>query len=184
MYIDFPDKRPDEEILMVITKHPVVYFKIILAFALTVILPLALFWLFWLYSHAADGFYKTNLVLGIFSCIYVLYGFIYVAIRWLDEQFDIFIITSERLIDITQVSLFRRTVAATPLEQIQDTTVDIHGVIPTLFNYGDIKVKTAAGTASDFFIDRVSDPNIAAKNILAWARERENKIRGNPSEPS
>lgn len=175
---EFPEKRQDEIVLSVIRKHPVVYVKIVMGFVALVILPLAVFFYFWFSVHPFNQNQKLHEAVIIVSSLYFLYSLLYACIKWINEEFDIFIVTNERLIDIAQVSFFRRTIAATPLEHIQDTTSNVSGFVPTLFNYGDLTVKTAAGMASEFFIDRIPDPDNAARNILNWVHERQNQLKG------
>jgi hypothetical protein len=70
---------------------------------------------------------------------------------------DVWIITSKKIIDVEQHSLFRREISIMNLEKIQDITFEIRGFIPTLFNYGDIKVQTA-GAVGSFLIRGVPNP--------------------------
>lgn len=174
----FPGQREGENILAIIHKHPIVYVKILLAFLVVTILPIFFFSFFWFSAYPLNSFYQRGLIVGIFLCLYFLYGLLFSCITLINEEFDVFIITTDRLIDITQVTFLKRTVTTTPLEQIQDTTGSIHGLIPTILHYGDLTVQTAAGTASDFFIDRIPDPEGVARNILDWANKKrdEDKI--------
>lgn len=174
---NFPGQREGEDVLMVIHKHAIVYIKIILAFFLIVVLPIVLFLSFWFATHTSPGDYQANLIAGIFTVMFFLYGLIFTCIRWIDEQFDVFIITADRLIDVTQVTFFKRNVASTPLEQIQDTTGGVSGFFPTLFHYGSLTVQTAAGRASDFSIDNISDPESVARKLLDWARKKRQGVK-------
>ena len=168
----FPGQREGEEVLSVIHKHPVVYIKIIAAFILIFILPISLFLYFWFAAYSLQDFHQRGIIVGIFVCLLVLYGMLFTCIRWIDEEFDVFIITTDRLIDVTQITFLKRSVTSTPLEQIQDVTGSISGFLPTILRYGDLTVQTAAGEASDFFIDRISDPEEAAHKILDWAHKK------------
>lgn len=174
--LSFPGQREGEEVLAVIHKHTIVYVKIMLVFFVVIILPAILFLYFWFLAYPLQDFYQRGMIVGIFACLYFLYGFLFACIRWIDEEFDVFIITTDRLIDVTQITFLKRSVTSTPLEQIQDTTGTVSGFLPTVLHYGDLTVQTAAGEASDFFIDRIADPNAAARKILDWAhRKREGK---------
>ncbi|MBN2096232.1 hypothetical protein JW752_02415 [Candidatus Peregrinibacteria bacterium] len=177
MIFTFPGQREGEDVLMIIHKHPIVYAKIVIAFIIIVVLPVIFFLYFWLATHTSPEFHQANLIAGIFTVIYFLYGLVFTCIRWIDEEFDVFIITTDRLIDVTQVTFFKRSVASTPLEQIQDTTGEIHGFFPTIFHYGNLTVQTAAGQASDFFIDRIPDPEGVARKLLDWTREKREKAK-------
>jgi len=184
MDLTFPDKHPDEEIFAVVRKHTVVYAKLAIGFFILVVLPPALFFYLWFSAHSMQENFFLNSSLLLFACLYFLYGMLYTCIKWIDEEFDIFIVTNQRLIDITQISFFRRTESSTPLEHIQDITSSVNGIVPTLFGYGDLTIKTAAGATSDFFIDRVPDPAATARNIMSWVKDRREKIQGQPSEDS
>lgn len=159
---------------MLIRKHPVVYFKIVFVFTVTILLPLIGFLYIWFHQYPFAEHYRGGVMVNIFSSLYVLYGLLFSCIAWVDDEFDVFIITDERLIDITQITLFQRSVASTPLNQIQDTTSHVNGVLATILNYGDVEVQTAAGSASSFFIDCVPNAPEVAREILDIADKHKN----------
>lgn len=168
--LKFPGQRPDEKILMVIRKHVIVYARIITSFLIVVIFPLIIFYSIWFKYYPIDQNPRLNAMVGLFVCVYVLLALLLTCVAWLNEEFDIFILTNERLIDITQVTILKRTVASTPLNQIQDVTSDVSGIFQTIFNYGNLEIQTAAGNASAFQIDRVPDPAFLAREILNQTR--------------
>jgi len=174
----FPGQRPDEKILMVIRKHVIVYIRIIAAFLLTVVTPLLIFLSIWFSYYPFTANKNLGIAIGLFACIYILFGLLLACIAWINEQFDLFILTNERLIDITQVTILKRTVSSTPLKHIQDATSDVSGIFQTILNYGNLEVQTAAGSASVFQIDRIPDPAFVARAILNHVRE----IRGEETE--
>lgn len=171
----FPGSQKDEKIIMVIRKHPIVYIRIFLVFLGVTVVPVFYFFLFWskifpLFEPSIAG------IIGYLSaCLYFLYSLMVLMIAIIDEMFDLFILTDHRLIDVTQVTFLKRTVATTPLNQIQDTTSRIQGLLGTLMNYGTVDVKTAAGMASTFYMDHVPDPGTVARLILNQAEERREK---------
>jgi len=175
MLENFPGRQPDEKVLMVIRKHPIVYIRSTLAFFVAVVLPMVVFLIIWSGSFPLSQGGAVSVIGYLGASIYFLYGIALLVITFLNDEFDLFILTDHRLLDITQVSLLKRTVATTPLNQIQDTTSDIQGVLGTLLNYGTVDVQTAAGLASNFTIDSVSDPAIIARTILNEAEERKEK---------
>jgi uncharacterized membrane protein YdbT with pleckstrin-like domain len=89
-----------------------------------------------------------------------LYGFMI----WIDYFFDIWIITSERIINIEQKGMFTRKASELRFSKVQDVTTEVIGFLPSVLNYGDVKVQTA-GEENEFVFRTVSDPyNI--KNII------------------
>lgn len=167
----FPGQLEGEKVLDVVRKHPIVYVRILVGFALTVFFPVLIFLSIWLGSSASDSA-VNNAVVGIFVSLYLLYGLMLTCIAWINEAYDLLIVTNERIVDVTQVTLLKRTVSSTPLARVQDATGNVDGFFATLLNYGTLEIQTAAGDASTFNIDRVSDPNTLAQEILNWSKEK------------
>lgn len=82
---------------------------------------------------------------------------IYMFLIWIDYYFDIWIVTSERIINIEQKGLFVRHVSELKLQNIQDVTTEVEGLIPTVLNYGDVHIQTAA-EQERFIFRNVPDP--------------------------
>ena len=169
---NFPGQREGEDVLAVIYKHSIVYARILSAFFLVIFLPVIIFLIIWFSIYPLEAHYEGGIVVSIFMCLIILFGLLFSCIKWINEEFDIFILTTDRLIDITQVTFFKRMVTSTPLEQIQDVTGIVSGFVATILHYGDLTVQTAAGDASDFFIDRIPDPEGVARKILDWANKK------------
>lgn len=89
--------------------------------------------------------------------------------NWIDDEFDSFILTNERLIEVEQVGLFKITVSETSLDLIQNTQGQSQGLLGSLFNIGDLQVQTAA--KGILLIERVHKPGELAQIILE-ERER------------
>jgi hypothetical protein len=77
---------------------------------------------------------------------------------WTDYYLDVWIATNKRIIDIDQKGLFNREVSECRYEQVQDVTVEIHGIIATMLNFGEIHVQTA-GEKREIIIKGVARPN-------------------------
>ncbi len=176
--LSFPGQREDERILMVIRKHPLVYCRLSLAFVLTIVVPLFIFLWFWFRQYPLSLYYSRGLVMGIFSSFYLLYGILFTCVGWINEAFDLFILTSHRLMDITQISLVRRSVTSTPLERIQDATNIVNGILPTLFNYGNLEIQTASGDTKLIAIDRIPHPGETAREIMNAVHNRQHELQG------
>lgn len=172
----FIGQREGETVIMAIRKHPIVYFKVMLVFVLTIILPLFLFLWLWFRQYPVPLYPERSALVGIFASLYFLYGLLFSCIAWINEEFDLFILTNDRLMDITQISLTSRSVSSTPLEHIQDAVSSVDGILPTLLNYGNVEVETAAGLATKIFIDRVPRPGEVAKAIMDAAHAVQKKV--------
>jgi len=170
--ISFPGQREGEKVIAVIRKHGIIYMKILLAFIVAVILPLTLFLFFWFRAYPLSEYHTIGIIFELIACMLFLYSLLFVCIKWINEEFDIFIITSDRLIDVTQITFFTRSVTSTPLDHITDTTGVISGLLPTIFQYGDVTAQTAGSQATDIFIDHVHDPEGVARMILDFAHKK------------
>lgn len=84
---------------------------------------------------------------------------------FLDYYLDVWIVTNERIIDIRQKGLFRREISELPLGNVQDLTTEIAGVIPTLYDFGDLYVQTA-GKRERFIFMSIPHPERVRDIIL------------------
>lgn len=66
--------------------------------------------------------------------------------QFLSWFFNVHIITDERVFDVDFVHLVHREITDANIDQIQDVTARMGGVIRTMFNYGDVLIQTAAET--------------------------------------
>lgn len=85
--------------------------------------------------------------------------------EWTDHYLDGWIVTDKRIIDIEQFGFFSRQVSSFRMERIQDITTDVHGIIPTLLNFGNIHVQTA-GDSQEFVMNGAPDPKHLKELIL------------------
>ncbi len=87
------------------------------------------------------------------GCVIVgLLGFGYSYLLW---YFSIFIVTNERIRQITQKSLFRKTITDLWLDKIQSISFSVPSIVAGIFGYGTILVQTAVG---DLIISGVPKP--------------------------
>ena len=94
-------------------------------------------------------------------------------ILWIDFYLDAWIVTNERIINISQKGFFNRDISELKLTKIQDVTSEIVGVIPTILGYGNIYVQTAA-EVERFTFYQIPNPN-EVKNTIVQLQEKERK---------
>jgi len=152
----FQGQKPGEEILLVLHRHWFdILTQIFLVLGMVVGLVLSFFYLPFLFPN-------VGLALGsnIFSFIEVSLAmliWLVLFIIWIDYYFDVWIITNRRIVNIEQKGLFVRQVSELEIENIQDITTEVKGVIPTFLDYGDVFVQTAA-EKERFLFHNVPDP--------------------------
>ena len=83
----------------------------------------------------------------------------------MDYYFDLWVATDKRLMLIEMKGLFTRNISSFDYGRIQDVTTDVAGIIPTLLDFGDVKIQTA-GTSGYFVFKDVPKPTEFKDKIL------------------
>lgn len=87
------------------------------------------------------------------------------AIVWTNFYLDVLVVTTDRVVDIQQVSLFARNIAELQMASLQDMRVDVIGLLPTMLHFGNLQLQTA-GSTREFMIKDIPHP-LEVKNIIA-----------------
>jgi uncharacterized membrane protein YdbT with pleckstrin-like domain len=169
--IKFVSKDSEEKIVLFLRRHPITNIGWILISILMFLAPMVLD-KFPLLSFLPDNF-QFIAILG-----WYLITIAYTFESFLDWFFSVYIITDERVFDVDFVNLIYREISEANIDQIQDVTVAMGGVIRTVFNYGDILLQTASQVPRIEF-EAVPHPDQVAK-ILRNLRveEEQEKIEG------
>lgn len=159
-----------EKILHCLRRHPVTFLKDLLIIVALFFVPIVFF-------IVADQTIASFLEIEITKLIVVLLGSVYYLSVWLifytqfvDYYLDNWVITNDRILNIEQHALFGRTMSEMDLYKVQDATSDIKGILPTLFNYGNVHIQTA-GQKERFVFEQISDPHKIRDIILNLAEE-------------
>ncbi len=156
----FDDQFEDEDVLFVFRKHPIVMRKglIIGAFApLLGVLPAAL------KPSLGMGWFFGGLAIGIGLWLAILFPY------WIGWYYSVFIVTDQRIIQITQKGLFHKTVVDLALNQIQMVNYQVAGLQATLLGFGTIMMQTYVG---DLVVHEVHHPAMIQKKILNILRDQ------------
>lgn len=135
--IKFVSQDPEEKIILFLRKHPITNVGWILVAILIALAPLVLS-NFPLLTFLPERFQFVAIL------IWYLVVLAFVYEKFLSWFFNVFIITDERVIDVDFLNLIYREMTAANIDKIQDVTVQIGGVIRSLFNYGNVLIQTAA----------------------------------------
>lgn len=87
-----------------------------------------------------------------------------------DYFLDFFVLTNERIMQIEQRGFFQRETHEFRLSNIHNISVEITGLIPTWFDFGDIKIYTAAEKEPLVF-SSIPNPNQTKNLINHWWEE-------------
>jgi hypothetical protein len=176
----FPEQKKGEKAILILRRHWLVLIKSAILFVLAVGIP------FVFYLMANDlwpEIFKDDSVKGIgilFVSSYYLGIWLFFFAHFVDYYLDVWIVTNKRIISTEQRGLFSRVVSEHKLDKIQDVTSEVHGIIPTFFNYGDVHIQTAGASQKSAF-QQVRRPHKIRKIILSLAKQEqhfEHIIRG------
>lgn len=159
----FDGQKPQEKILLVIHRH---WFDILSQFFLLFLMLLLLLGSFFVLPLIFPTLLEDqglNVFLFV-EDIFFMFLWIMSFLIWVDYYFDVWIVTDCRIVNIEQKGLFSRIVSELQLENIQDITTDVKGVIATFLNYGNLYVQTAA-EMERFVFRNIPDP-YAVKDLV------------------
>jgi len=99
----------------------------------------------------------------------VIVGLLGAGYSYLLWYFSIFIVTNERIRQITQKSLFKKTITDLWLDKIQSISFNVPSIMAGIFNYGTILIQTAVG---DFVISQDPKPDKIHNKLQNLAKEQ------------
>jgi len=139
-----PGAMLGEKIIKVLRRDLFILFKKVVIFLFLILLLVIFYYLMLaVFPHLLEGQISYPLIiLGASS--YALFIWLFFFFSFIDYYLDVWIITSERIIDIRQNGFFSRVIAEQRLDKVQDVTSEVHGFFPTILKYGDVHIQTAA----------------------------------------
>lgn len=158
---------PGEIALLVMRRHWIVFVAPTAVFLALLLTPPIAFLVGRAYLPAL-ALPAVRPVANFFLALYSLAILAYLLVRWIEYYLDVWVITSERIIDIEQKTLFHREISEMPLDRIQNVTVEIPGFLATVLGFGNVKIQTAG--AGEFTVSEVAEFNRAKEVILQHAR--------------
>lgn len=142
--IEFVGQREGEEVEIVFRRHILTAIKGFFFSAMMILLFLIPM-LSWKEQKDLFWFWLAGLILGLVMAVYTY-------ILW---YFSIYVVTNQRIRQIQQKGLFKKTVVDLSLDKIQSIAYNVPGFLAGIFNYGTILVQTGVG---DLRISLVSNP--------------------------
>lgn len=168
--ITFPGQYEGEEILLVKRRHWIVLLGFVLTTALLFLVPIFVYFFLPLIMEIPNTEIFTSLFVFIVSLYYLFLSIMSFFII-IDYYLDVWIITNQRLISIEQKGLFHRIVAEVRYSQIQDITSVVPGIVATYFQFGNIKIQTAA-EKERMVMKQITHP-IETRHIISEAYHKE-----------
>jgi uncharacterized membrane protein YdbT with pleckstrin-like domain len=159
----FPSQGAEEKVFLVLRRHWFTYLAfLIIAFIMAIPLFIALSYMLTTPDVFSGAFGNAVILIGgaysLFIAGLMLYGFV-------DYYLDVYIVTDERIVDITQSGFFKRSISELHLHQVQDVSARVEGFFATMMHYGQIEIQTA-GERPNFIFKAAPNPYRISKIIL------------------
>ncbi len=140
--------RQNEELIKVARRH--VFFIIPVFFTWPLLIPIL-----FLIKHLANfdffGYWSLVLTAVILVVSFVLLFRLYI---WKN---DALVITNQRLIQNEQRGFFSKTVTQLLYKDVLEVSYDKSGLNASLYDYGDLKIRTAA--EKEIVLEKIADPD-------------------------
>ncbi len=174
----FKEQFDDEEVLLVFRKHVLVMRKGLIFASIGLLLPM-------LYILALTVIFANNperlpSVNSFYVALGVGFGLATVIMfpYWVSWWYSVYIVTNQRLIQISQKGLLKRSVVTLGLEQIQMVNYEISGLEQTLLGFGTMVIQTFVGSLT---IHDVHHPAGLQRELLAILRDLGIKTMTHPA---
>ncbi len=147
---DFQERDDDEVILVVARQHWFTNVRWILTSVFMFLVPGLLRFLPTLISIPLNYQFVGFL-------FWYLLTFAFAFEKFLGWYFNVYLITTKRVIDIDFNNLLSKKYSEAGIDQVQDVTSTVIGAIPTMFNYGNVLIQTAS-EINELEFNRVPNP--------------------------
>lgn len=142
---DFEDQRDGERVLFVFRRHLISmrkgFYLLLVPFALLSIPPLI---------------WQTQIELFFLPLIGLVIGLLLFSYHFIIWYFTVYIVTDQRIRQITQHGFFGKDVVELRLSKIQNISYNIPGFSGEIFHFGTIVIQTFVG---DLVINKVDHPD-------------------------
>lgn len=159
---DFQERDDDEVVLVVARQHWFTNVRWIITSILMIMVPS-------LFRFVPTLIEVPVSYLFVGYLFWYLITFAYAFESFLSWYFNVYIITTKRIIDIDFNNLLTKKYSEATIDAIQDVTSAVIGAIPTMFNYGNVLIQTAS-EINELEFGRVANPEKIIK-VLQEVRD-------------
>ncbi len=168
----FEGKKEGEEVILFLHRHWYTLFGKILFVIAGVCIPFVLVVVF------------GSLILQYqLMSVFVMIWSLWIMILWYITFYilamytlETWVVTNIRIINSTQCGFFDRRISELSLDNIQDISVNMEGIVPTMMNYGHVEIQTAATERRFNFVD-VPNPQVVKDEIMRLVAEHKKVVR-------
>lgn len=158
----FETQEQEEKIYLFLRQHFIVNIPWILLTGVMLIAPTVIFPLVLRIIPFQVQIPFGYMVIGTLFWYLATFGF--ALANFITWYFNIYIVTNERVVDIDFLYLLYKEYSEAELSKIQDITYNTGGILATIFNYGNLSIKTA-GDNPNLDFEKVPQPQMVVETI-------------------
>lgn len=160
--VRFETQNAKEQIILLMRRHHITNVGWLFITFLLLITPTFLFPLVFTSSNLLFPVPPGYIIVAPF--LWYLFTFGFALSNFLHWYFNVYIVTSHRVVDIDWYSLLYKQLSSTDLDKIQDVTYKQGGILDSFFDFGTVLVQTA-GTEPNFEFEEVPQPEHVVRQI-------------------
>jgi hypothetical protein len=170
LHTSFVGQDPDEEILLLLRAHPITNLKWIIPAILVFFIPFLIPPFFSLLNFNFEPLPTTYAM----ALIIINYLLVLVIIfeGFLGWYFNVYMVTTKNIVDIDFENLLSSNIDLTPISNVEDANSAQNGILASIFNYGNVFVRSAGAKSLTDFID-VPRPHAVADFVIDQAHQAE-----------
>ncbi|MEY4744341.1 MAG: hypothetical protein RL272_286 [Candidatus Parcubacteria bacterium] len=158
-------KKPDEKIVFQMRSHWITFLGEIVLVLVLALLPVGLYVVFQgVWPSLLVGTMSKPILVLMTSAFYLMIWVFFIT-KFIDYYLDVYLVTTDRVLDVSQQGMFARTVAELDLARVQDVTSEVRGVLRSILNFGNVYIQTA-GEKERFIFEDVTRPDEIRKRLL------------------
>lgn len=112
----------------------------------------------WVVAATAGLDGTAGLIVLAVDALWAAYWLVRGYFTWYRYQHDIWVVTNQRIVDSLRRHWFHHQMASADLVDVEDMAVHRQGLLPTAFNFGDLRCQTA-GSRPNFILAGIPDPS-------------------------
>ena len=160
--LDFDGQRPGEEVLFVFRRHIIAmrkgFYLLLIPFAISAIPPLI---------------WQSNLELFLLPIGGLLLGLMLFFYHFMMWYFTIYLVTNQRIRQVTQKGFFGKDVVELRLSKIQNISYNIPGFTGEVFGFGTIVIQTFVGDLVIRYVEHPEKTYNKLQDAVATAIEQQ-----------
>ncbi len=145
--VKFATQNSFEKVFVLLRPHVLTNIGWILTSGVIFVIPFILVYLVYTFEIPVSDFISIQKQIIIIA-IYYSFLLTYVVFNFLDWYFDIYLVTNQRVIDYEFTPVSSYHIFEVALEDIQDIRDSTIGFLPSIFNYGNVIISSAAERGS------------------------------------